>query len=251
MDPDKTALIVIDMQTFFLSPAMGRSRGPGHDAEEVLLSTAFPAAREVGIRIVHVTWGISDEELAVLPPAIFRIFGYKETPAANKDGEDSYGEKKGTKDVGHDLGTVKFPDGTAVAAGRTLMRDQWNTALHGGLQSSFDDSQGTPMLQVRFHKNRLSGFLAGSGDLFNYLRKQHITTLLFTGVNTDRCVLASIEDACNLGFDTILLKDGCGTSSSDYTRLMVEFNARKSWGFVSSCKDLSDRVKAARQIPFL
>lgn len=189
----------------------------------------------------------------MLPPVIFRIFGYKETSAtATEEGEgegedDRFTEKKGAKDVGRDLGTVKFPDGTAVAAGRTLMRDQWNTALYGGLQKSFDDSQGTAMPQIRFHKNRLSGFWGGSNDLIEYLKEQKITTLLFAGVSTDQCVLASIQDASNLGFDTILLKDGCGTSSPDYTRQMVEFNARKSWGFVSSCKELADGVKATRQ----
>ncbi|KAK0627835.1 Isochorismatase-like protein [Immersiella caudata] len=248
IDPDKTALIVIDMQNFFLSPAMGRSRGPGHEAEEVLLSTAFPAAREAGIRIVHVTWGISDEELAVLPPVLFRAFGYKQT-TTDEDSEDHHDEKKGTKDVGHDLGSLKFPDGTTVAAGRMLMRGQWNTALYGRLQKSFDDSQGTSMPQRRFHKNRLSGFWAGSSDsraLTGYLGEHHITTLLFTGVNTDQCVLASLQDACNLGFDTVLLRDGCGTTSPDYARLMVEYNARKSWGFVSSCKDLAHGVKAAK-----
>ncbi|KAK1755471.1 Isochorismatase-like protein [Echria macrotheca] len=249
VDPDKTALIVIDMQNFFLSPAMGRSPGPGHDAEGLLLSTAFPAAREAGIRIAHVTWGITDEELAVLPPVLFRGFGYNQVPAADKEGFD---EKKGTKDVGQDMGAVTFPDGTTVAAGRMLMQDEWNTALHGGMQKSFDDSQGTAAPQVRFHKSRLSGFWAGgSSELMDYLREQHITTLLFTGVNTDQCVLASLQDACNLGFDTILLRDGCGTNSPDYARLMVEFNGRKSWGFVSSCKDLAEGVKAARQTPSL
>ncbi|KAK3934273.1 Isochorismatase-like protein [Diplogelasinospora grovesii] len=251
VDPGKTALIVIDMQNFFLSPAMGRARGPGHAAGEVLLSTGFPAAREAGIRVVHVTWGISDEELAVLPPVIFRIFGYEQTPAEEEDGRLTE-KKDNTRHVGRDLGTVKYPDGTTVGAGRALMRDQWNTALYGGLQESFDDSQGTAMPQVRFHKSRLSGFWSGgSNDLIGYLKEHKITTLLFAGVNTDQCVLASIQDACNLGFDTILLKDGCGTRSPDYTRQMVEFNARKAWGFVSSCKGLADGVKATRQTPSL
>ena len=247
IDPAKTALIVIDMQNLFLSPAMGRSPGPGHDAEKVLLSTAFPAAREAGIRIVHIIWGINDEELAVLPPTIFKTFGYKQTPAADHERGERYDEKEGTMDVGRDMGTLKFPDSTTVSAGRALMRGQWNTALYDGMQKSFDESQDTPMPQVRFHKNRLSGFWAGSGGVVDYLRKHNITTLLFTGVNTDQCVLASLQDACNLGFDIILLKDACGTSSPEYARVMVEFNVRKSWGFVSTCKDLADAVKAARQ----
>jgi hypothetical protein len=45
-----------------------------------------------------------------------------------------------------------------------------------------------------------------------------------------------------MGFDTILLKDGCGTSSPEYAAKMVEYNCRKSWGFVSSLKALESGV---------
>ena len=47
IDPDKTALVIIDMQNFFLG--MGSERGEGHDVEDVLLSFGIPAAQEVGI----------------------------------------------------------------------------------------------------------------------------------------------------------------------------------------------------------
>lgn len=239
--PAKTALVVIDMQNLFLSPAMfGKVRGEGHDAEDLLLSTGIPAARKAGIQIVHVTWGISDEELAVLPPAIFRIFGYYETgepfePGGGKEVKDDTG-------VGDDVGDVKLPDGSTIGAGRLLMRDQWNTGLHGPLQEEFDKSQKTALPDARFHKSRLSGFWGGSTPAIEYLKKKKITTLLFTGVNTDQCVLASIQDACNMGFDTILLQDGCGTSSPEYATKMVEYNCRKSWGFVSSLKALESGV---------
>ncbi|KAK3312938.1 isochorismatase family protein [Apodospora peruviana] len=245
INPEKTALIVIDMQNFFLSPAMGRTRGPGHTAENVLLSMAFPAANEAGIRIIHATWGITDEELAILPPVLFRGFAYRQSPADDSSNE-MFTEKRGPIYIGRDMGTVNN-DGSSTEAGRMLMRDQWNTALHDRLQKAFDDSQSTAMPQTRFHKNRISGFWAGgSKDLLDHLSQHKITTLMFTGVNTDQCVLASLQDACNLGFDTILLRDGCGTASPDYARQMVEFNARKAWGFVSSCKDLADGVEKAK-----
>lgn len=124
------------------------------------------------------------------------------------------------------------------------MREQFNTALHGPLQQSFDESQQMALPDVRFHKARLSGFWGGSTPCVEYLKKKGITTLLFGGVNTDQCVLASIQDAANLGFDTILLKDGSGTTSPDYAKEMVEFNCRKSWGFVSSCQALMEGVNS-------
>ncbi|KAK3368822.1 isochorismatase [Lasiosphaeria ovina] len=264
----KAALVVIDMQNLFLSAAMSSSSTtrtdtdtdtdtkltPGLAAEATLLGTAFPAARAAGIRVVHVTWGLDEGSLAALPPVLHRAFGFRAV-ARDGDGEE-FDEENGGTGPGGDLGARPMPDGTSVAAGRLLMRGQWNTALHGGFQDAFDASQHAAVPQVRFHKERLSGFFlgrdgsAGRGgggprDLVEFLDEEGITTLLFAGVNTDQCVLASLKDACDLGFDTVLLRDGCGTNSPDFARLMVEYNARRCWGFVSSCEALAAAVEAA------
>jgi len=181
----------------------------------------------------------------VLPPVVFRIFGFSETGEACGPGGVKEIIKPGGG-VGHDIGHVTLPDGSTVAAGRMLMRGYWNTALHEPLQRGFDESQKTALPDVCFHKSRLSGFWGGSTPCIEYLRERGITTLLFAGVNTDQCVLASLQDACNMGFDTILLKDGCGTSSPEYATKMVEYNCRRSWGFVSSCKALAEGVESMK-----
>lgn len=240
ISPSKTAMIIIDMQNFFLSSSFGRSRGPGHDAEDTLLKIGIPAARKAGIQIMHVTWGLSDADLGSLPPTIYRIFGFGGESNDNLGGR----EWKGKWVVGEPLGDVTLENGTVVPAGRMLVREQWNTNLHDPLQADFDASQSSALPDLRFHKNRLSGFWGGNTLVLKYLREKQFRTLLFAGVNSDQCVLASIQDANNEGFDTIYLKDGCGTSSPDYTRQMVEFNCRKSWGFVSSCKALSAGVRS-------
>ncbi|KAI9853276.1 MAG: hypothetical protein M1830_006693, partial [Pleopsidium flavum] len=47
IDPQKSALVIIDMQNFFLSEALGRAaNGPGHKACDALLKHAIPAARK-------------------------------------------------------------------------------------------------------------------------------------------------------------------------------------------------------------
>ncbi|KAK3182027.1 hypothetical protein K4F52_006591 [Lecanicillium sp. MT-2017a] len=234
--PHKTALVIIDMQNLFLRFA----RGPGHDAEGELLTRAIPAARKAGIQIIYVTWGLSDEELSILPPSVIRAFGFQESDGAEPG---SGKECRRTAGAGDDLGDFELPDGSTVSAGRLLMRGQWNTEIHGPLLQSFDESQQTALPDVRFHKARVSGFWAGSTACVDYLKQRGITTLLFGGVNTDQCVLASLQDACNLGFDTILLKDACGTTSPKYASDMVEYNCRKSWGFVSSCGALAEGVR--------
>jgi nicotinamidase-related amidase len=239
ISPDKTALIVIDMQNFFLG--MNSERGEGHNAEDVLLKLAIPAAEKSGIQIVHITWGISDQELLVLPPTIFRIFGWDESRPVQDNDSDPEKEVKCALGVGDDIGNMELPNGSTIPVGRMLMRDQWNTDLHEPLKNSFEMSQKTSKPQLRFHKARLSGFWASS-HVGGALKSRGFTTLLFAGVNTDQCVLASIQDACNIGFDTILLLDGCGTDSPSYTKDMVMYNCRKSWGFVSSCTALADGV---------
>jgi len=247
INPKKSAVIIIDMQNFFLSAAMGRSRGEGHDAEDTLLARAIPAARKANIQIVYMTWGITEHELATLPPTIYRIFGYNiDEPCSSVHG--GLQESQGDLGVGDELGDVTLEHGEVVSAGRMLMRDQWNTRLHDPMEHAYQESQSTSMPDVRFHKARLSGFWAGSSGCADYLRERGITTLLFGGVNTDQCVLASIQDACIAGFDTILLKDGSGTTSPEYTKEMVDFNCRKSWGFVSSCEALSEGVEMAASI---
>jgi len=170
--PEKTALVIIDMQNLFLSPAIfGKVRGEGHEAEELLLSTRIPAARKAGIQIVDLTWGISDEELAVLPPVIFRAFGYYEN--GKPFGTGGSKEVKGDAGVGDDIGYVKLPNGsTIIAAGRLLMRDQWNTELHVPLQEDFNKSQKNALPDIRFHKARLSGFWGGSTPATEYLKKK-------------------------------------------------------------------------------
>lgn len=258
--PAKTALVIIDMQNFFLSAAMGRKRGEGHQAERVLLEQGIPAAREAGIQVVWLTWGISEDDMESLPPTLWRAFGWDiadddegfEVPAAASGPQHDQLpgptirvlERKWDVGIGSELGPVTLADGSVVDAGKMLLRDQWNTRLHGPLEKTFEASQRAAVPDVRFHKERVSGLWgdAHSNKLEIFLRGKGITTLLFAGVNTDQCVLATIQDASNKGFDTVLLRDGCGTTSPEYARQMVDFNCQKSWGFNSSCEALSRGV---------
>lgn len=127
IDPSKTALVIIDMQNFFLSAAIGRLEGEGHKAETELLKEGIPAARKAGIQIVYLTWGISDEELKVLPPVLFRVFGFNIDSLNFAIEEFENGrekESKGDGGVGESIGDVTLSDGSVVDGGRLLMRDQ-------------------------------------------------------------------------------------------------------------------------------
>ena len=146
--PFKIALIMIDMQNFFLTAAIGRSHGEGHDAKDVLLKLGIPAARKAGLQIVWLTWRISDEGLETLPPTAWRTFGWEiahegdfelgdDGPDPKPDGEVRRLEKKRNSGIGSPLGDVTLENGSVVEAGGMLMRNQWNTGLHGPLESAY------------------------------------------------------------------------------------------------------------------
>lgn len=216
------------------------------EAEKRLLELGIPACREAGIQVVYLTWGIEEEEVEEgLPPCVIRGFGaVLEGDLEDVDGEplvERFGDKR---TVGEEMGDVKLEDGEVVPGGKILLRDQWNTALHPPFEDSFQASQAFPLPDVRFHKSRISGFSSPSLPIVQFLKQQGIKTLLFNGVNTDQCVMASLEDAAAMGFDCVLMRDGCATGSPDYARKAVEFNCRKNWGFVAELGGLLQGVRA-------
>jgi len=266
ISPSKTALIIVDMQNFFLAPELGRKIGEGHDAMNALLKHAIPAARKAGIQVVWLSWGITDEDLETMPPVVWRAFGFQ-VAATGEDFEvEDNGdtteselntnsnvsvarttlkrtERKTERGLGLPLGNVTLEDGTIVNAGRMLIADQWNTELYGELKNAQREGLQATVPDVSFCKTRVSGLWGGSTDAQRFLEDQGITTLLFTGVNTDQCVLGTLQDACTKSWDTVLLKDGCGTTSPAYAKQAVEYNCQKNWGFLSSCEALAAGVE--------
>lgn len=299
ISPPLTALVIIDMQNFFLSPLLGRPPdSKGLLAQEQLLKHAIPAARRAGIRVVWLNWGLTEEDLRDMPPGVGRAFGF-ETLAAGEFGEayarsedrgggsgkggeraaeaaiDSHGVNElapqisrqqkqqeghvkveaGGKNpriyrgLGSDIGPVTLPSaGETVPGGRLLFRDTWNAALTPELDAEWQKGRSLPESatskpDVWLHKNRMSGFWGSSTPATEFFEKEGIKTLLFAGVNTDQCVGGSLQDAFSIGYDVVLLRDGCGTTSPGFAREMVEWNCAKTWGFVVECAGLGEGVE--------
>ena len=146
--------------------------------------------------------------------------------------------------LGSEIGPVTIEDGRTVDAGRLLMRETWNAALPTALHNAFLEGQRKlEKPDVWIHKNRMSGLWGSGTACTEYLKKEDIATLLFTGVNTDQCVGGSLQDAFTKGLDCILLKDGCGTTSPQFATDCVEFNCARTWGFVTDCGELERGVQ--------
>ncbi|KAG6868600.1 hypothetical protein C0993_000626 [Termitomyces sp. T159_Od127] len=162
IDTRSTAMVIIDMQNFFLHPDL-RRHPSGLECVDRLLES-MPVMRTMGIKILWVNWGLTEHELKTIPPALVRGFRKNERGG---------------------LGTPLPHD-----FGRMLMRDERNSELYGPLQDAYlkGKEAGTDFW---INKNRMSGLWGYQSALDLFLQENGITTLLFGGVNADQDTTAT------------------------------------------------------------
>ena len=88
----------------------------------------------------------------------------------------------------------------------------------------------------------MSGMWGPTTACEEFLEKEGIKTLMFTGVNTDQCVGGTFQDCFNKGYDCVLLNDGCGTTSPEFAQQNMEFNAANTWGFVAQQRQMNNAM---------
>jgi phosphatidylethanolamine-binding protein len=209
IDPDKTLLVIIDMQNFFVHPVF-REHTEGLKTIEPLIRVIEKCRRE-RIEVCWLNWGITDQDLKAMPPAVTRGFN---------------------KALAHEKG-----HGWHVGLGKTLPKEQggerclfkgvWNADIYDPLQPHVRPEDH------RFDKARMSGLWSPELPMHKWLRKS-MTTLLFAGVNTDQCVLSTLTDAYNWGWDCILIGDCAGTMTSVLgAKEVCDYNVATNMGFVT------------------
>jgi biuret amidohydrolase len=97
-----------------------------------------------------------------------------------------------------------YPVGGEGKMGKCLIQGEPGTELIEEMQPTADDLQ--------IDKPAQSIFIGT--NLVNTLQQKKITHLIFTGVTTECCVLASYRQASDLGFYCLLLADCCAAMSS-------------------------------------
>ncbi|MCJ1384993.1 hypothetical protein MMC17_008111 [Xylographa soralifera] len=164
IDPTKTALVVVDMQNYFLFPLLGRpSSSVGLRVVDELLKHAIPAKQDI------------DE----MPPSVVRGFEF------GLDNSFDGGKAKNLGALGEDMGQLKLDNGAVIEAGRVMIRDEWNTAFYPRLAETAKPQD------LWVYKNRLSGFWRDTGIEEAFVSRG-VRTLLFAGENTDQCVRGSM-----------------------------------------------------------
>lgn len=205
-DLARAALVVIDMQNDFCHPKgwfgqRGVKVAPMRKPIPVL-QQLLPAWRSAGAPVIWLNWGIRADRLN-LPASI--LYKGKRSPDA----------------VGY---AERSPDDR----GQSLVRGHWGAQVVDELEVLETD--------ITVHKHRLSGFW--DNELDSVLRGLDVRTLFFAGVNTDRCVFSSLQDAGFLGYDGILLADACSTPSPAYVTRAIHMLVRQLHGFVAQSTDL-------------
>lgn len=206
IDPDKTLLVVIDMQNYFVHPSF-HDHSEGVKTVQPLISVIQKCRRE-GIQVCWLNWGIDDADLRAMPPAVTRGF--------NK----ALAHEKGH---GWHVGL-----GARLASGeRCLFRDTWNADIYDPLKEHVAPSD------VHFHKARMSGLWSPELPMHRWLRASGKKTLLFAGVNTDQCLLGTLTDAYSWGWDCILISDCAATMTGLGAKEVCDYNIATNMGFVT------------------
>lgn len=212
LDLNRTGVVVVDMQKDFCAPG-GWFHSRGNDITPLLkpvpvLQWLLPRLRESGVTVFWLNWG-NRADIANLPPSVIFV--------GNPTGRDpGYGDM--------------LPDGS----GPVLVR--------GAPGAQVIDELVVDPTDVIIHKMRFSGF--PDSDFDSVLRNRQITTLLFTGINTDRCVFATLMDASFLGYDCFLVEDACSTPSDPYCTEAVVFLVKKLYGFVTTSSAILEGLRS-------
>jgi biuret amidohydrolase len=201
VDLQRTAVIVIDMQNDFCAPGgwvdyLGADYRPDRKPIEPL-QRMLPALRNAGVPVIWVNWG-NRPDLANMPPNQIHLY----------------------KPVGTGVGLGDPLPGNGA---RVLEKDSWAAAVVDELKQEPAD--------IKVDKYRISGFW--DTPLDSILRNLGVRSILFTGVNTDQCVLHSLTDANFLGYGCIMVEDCCATTSPDFCTEATVWNVKKCFGFVT------------------
>jgi ureidoacrylate peracid hydrolase len=206
LDVARTGLVVVDMQNDFCSKG-GWFAEKGADVSVPhrivpALQKLLIAFRAAGAPVFWLNWG-NRPDSADLPPSLLH---------AGK------------------------PHGTGPGYGDVLPSGKDPVLVRGSHGAAVIDTLKAEPSDIFVHKTRFDGFIDNEFD--SILRNRNITTLAFAGINTDRCVFATLIHASFLGYDCILVQDACATSSPVQCTEAVTFLVHLLYGFTATTGDL-------------
>lgn len=212
IDLHHTAVIVVDMQNDFCS-AGGWVDYIGGDYAVLQqpidpINTLLHTLRPLDVPIIWLNWGNRPDRLN-LSPSILHVYN---------------------------------GDGQGIGIGEPLPLNQSHVLEKGSWSASIIEQLQVEPTDIHVDKYRMSGFW--DTPLDSILRNLDINTILFTGVNLDQCVMATLQDAVNSGYDSILLEDCCATNSPTYCKEGALYNIRQCYGFTTDSEHIVQSIKS-------
>ncbi len=216
-DVAQAALVIVDMQNDFLHPE-GWFAQKGIDTRAVRkpipkISTFLDNWRAHHGHVIWLNWGVR-ADLLNLPKGF---------------------QKKATWSGANRFEAVGYAQSSPIDHGPSLVQGSWGAQTIAEFKTHPSD--------ILVHKHRLSGFW--DNELDSILRLMGVNTLAFAGINTDRCVFSSLQDASFLGYECLLLKDLCATSSPDYVSQAIYFLVEKLHGHTTNATVLAKALIAS------
>lgn len=215
IDLSRSLLVVVDMQNDFCHPhGWFAQKGISMRATRrpiPLLNRLLPAWRQAGAPVLWLNWGIRADRLNLPPTVHFK-------------------GKRSAEGVG-------YAERSPLDHGRSVVQEEWGAQIVDELSVAPND--------ICVNKHRLSGFW--DTELDSLLRANGMTTLLFAGINTDRCVFSTLQDAAFLGYDCILLADACSTPSPAYVSRAIHFLVEQCHGFIATATALQTSLASHHQ----
>lgn len=213
LDLRRTAILVIDMQNDFCAKGgwvdhLGVDYTPDR-APIAPLQRLLPELRQAQVPVIWVNWG-NRPDLMNMPPNQLHLY----------------------KPAGAGIG---LGEPLPASGARVLEKDSWAAAVVDELEKKEGD--------ISVDKHRISGFW--DTPLDSILRNLGVKTLLFAGVNTDQCVMCSLQDANFLGYGCLLVEDCCATTSPACCTEATIFNVKKCFGFVTHSGHVRDALRQA------
>ena len=213
IDLARAALVIVDMQNDFCHPQgwfgqKGIKVGPMRKPIAAI-AQLLPIWRAAGGRVVWLNWGVRADRLNLPPTVLY----------------------KGKRS----LDAVGYAEASPLDHGPSVVPGHWGAQVIDELAVAPTD--------ITVYKHRLSGFQ--DNELDSLLRLGGVQTLLWAGVNTDRCVFSSLQDAGFLGYDNLLLTDACGTPSPAYVSRAIHFLVQQLHGFNTTAKAVGSALAAS------
>ena len=209
LDPQSTAVVVIDMQNAYASKG-GYVDQAGFDVE--------PAASVIG-NIARVL----DTARAAGMPIVFLQNGWDADYAeAGTPGSPNW----------HKSNALKTMRARPELSGKLLARGTWDYDLVDALAPQPGD--------LRVHKPRYSAFF--NSQLDSILRARGIRTLVFVGIASNVCVESTLRDGFHLEYFGVMLEDATHHLGPDFIQQATVYNVEKFFGWVGTVADFCTAV---------